>query len=150
MGSKVVKLWDKWFLKTIYFSMIIWSIELLINGRWGLALFLVITAFWGIGGIGQALHPELSFKDLVTGKTAVDSSDTWELGAVNGSLISKAAEKLSILLFLVALVMCYAFRISFWRSTATCLSALAAVPIGTVLFLLTQGLIARRQSRKAD
>ena len=116
MSSNHVRLWDMWLLKTTAVSLTILSLQPLIHREWILGLFVFLMALLGVGVIGQALHPKVLLKKLAAGKTFADGSESREL--------VKAAQRFSMPLLIVTIVMCISFKIAFWMSVFICVLSL--------------------------
>ena len=116
MSSSHFKLWNMWLLKTTLVSLTVLSLQPLIHREWILGLFVFLVALLGVWVIGQALHPKALFKKLAEGKTFTDGSESRGL--------VKAAQRFSMPLLIVTIVMCLAFKIAFWMSVVICVLAL--------------------------
>jgi hypothetical protein len=116
MSSNHVKLWNMWLLKTTLVSLTILSLQPLIHQEWILGLFVFLAALLGVGVIGQALQSKNILKKLVEGKTFADGPESRKL--------IKAAQRFSVPLLIVTIVMCLAFKIAFWMSVVICVLAL--------------------------
>jgi len=116
MSSGHFKLWDMWLLKTALVSLTVLSLQPLFHREWILGLFVFLVALLGVWVIGQALHPKALFKKLAESKTFVDGSESRGL--------VKVAQRFSMPLLIVTIVMCLAFKIAFWMSVVICVLAL--------------------------
>jgi len=116
MSSSLVKLWDMWLLKTTLVSLTVLSLQPLIHREWILGLFVFLVALLGVGVIGQAFHAKALSKKLAEGKTFADRSEARGL--------VKTAQRFSMPLLIVTIVMCLAFKIAFWMSVFACVLAL--------------------------
>ena len=116
MSSSHFKLWDMWLIKTTLVSLTILSLQPLVHQEWILGLFVFLVALMGVVVIGQALHPKALLKKLAKDKTFADGPGLWGL--------VKAAQRFSMPLLIVTIVMCLAFKIAFWMSVFICVLAL--------------------------
>jgi hypothetical protein len=148
MASIHIKICDRLFLKTTSFIFFIAAIKYFFDGRWALGIFLVITAIWGIGGIGQGLYPELSFKELATGGTEMSIDDSHGMSVEESLRLIKAIKRLSILIFIVMLVVKFSSGVPFWKSVGLSFLMSAAFPVGYVLYIFIIGLFASFKKRK--
>ena len=112
MSSSHFKLWDMWLLKTTLVSLTILSLQPLFHREWILGLFVFLVALLGVVVIRQALHPKALFRKLAEGN-----------GSESRGLV-KAAQRFSMPLLIVTIVMCLAFKIAFWMSVVICVLAL--------------------------
>ncbi len=116
MSSSQFKLWEMWLLKTTLVSLTILSLQPLFHQAWILGVFAFLLALLGVGVIGQAFQPKALLKKLAERKTFADGSEAREL--------VKAAQRFSMPLLIVTIVMCLAFKIAFWMSLVICVLAL--------------------------
>jgi hypothetical protein len=144
MASIHSKRWDRIFLKPIWFVFFLSAIKYFFDGRWGLGIFLVVAAIWGVGGIGQGLYPELSFKELAAGDAAIDGNESTEMAFLESRMLLRAVKRLTILFFVVFLVIKISSNVPVWQSLSTALLFGTAIPVGYIVFVFISGLLTRR------
>ncbi len=138
MAAIHIKRWDWFFLKTTLLVFFLSAIRYFIDGNWGLGVFLLLAAVFGVGGIGQALYPKLSTKELASGDYISvrpdESASKVGLDHEESHLIIKAMMKLAFLIFVVISVIGFYHDLPLWKTVLFAILWAGVVPAGSFLY----------------
>jgi hypothetical protein len=120
--SFVLKIWDWLFLRITFMMLLGTSVGYFSRERWGLGIFLLVTAIWGVGGIGSGLYPR---KAKVIREMPND--DEYHN-------LTKAIFSLSFLFFITVLVLGIFTGVTWWKATLS--SVFAGFVVTTLSMVL--------------
>jgi len=136
-----VKNWDWLFLKTTGLIFIGGAIRSFFDGKWGIGIFLLLPPFFGVGGMGQSLYPEVTIRERATDKDILTDNrdDNYYYS------ISKALNKLVLLQFIVMAVVAFFNDCTLWKIIIISALLPTYVVVGSIIYFGIIGILHRRR-----